>query len=227
MEVMEGELLNTAFGIYAPDGETKLTPTARSPRMLFGRRSAAAGLRNIADDYPGVHDDEPAHTPDFTSTRESINIAACDSRPLVIAYGPDVETCAAYEAQLRALAWSPEFVGRVHWDFTHETDDDFRALVPDAPEGAAGILIVQPEPFGRSAHVIGTLNADAPLTEQREALQEAIAQFEATFTKLSYEEHVAEGHDLGVRWEEAIRMGDRPMDSDRRRRGRDNRRPNR
>ena len=144
---------------------------------------------------------------------------------LVIAFGPDTATCAALEEELRALAWSPEFVGRVHWDFTSE--DAFRTLVPDAPQSESGILIVQPEPFGRSATVIGTLDADASLADQHEALQAAMDTFESSFTKLPYEAHVEEGHDRGVRWEEAIRMGDRPMDDDRRRRGRDNSRPNR
>jgi len=119
------------------------------------------------------------------------------------------------------LAWTTEFVGRVHWDFIHEDNDDFRALVTDVPEGESGIIIVQPEPFGRSATVIGTLDVDASLDEHREALQDAMDTFEASFEKLPYEEHVAEGREQGVTWEEAIRMGERPMDEDRRRRGRD------
>ncbi len=222
MVLMDGSLLNTVFVLYAPDGETRLSRPARSPRLAFAGRDIVESLHRIADGYPDRQPDAPAHTPDFSAVREAINFAACDGRPLVLAYGPDAETCAAYEAQLRALAWSPDFIGRVHWDFAHDDAAELRAFVPDLPDTEAGVVILQPEPFGRSAAVIGTLDPSAPLADQQAALHGALDTFAATFEKLPYEAHVAAGHDQGITWEEAIRMSDRPMSDQRRRRNPDN-----
>jgi hypothetical protein len=217
-ELMDGELLNTAFAVFAPDGQTRLTTKARSVRLAFGRRSTETGLLQIARRYPGRDLDDPPLTPDFSSVREAVNIAACDERPLVIAWGKDENDRKAIEAQLRALAWSSEFVGRVHWDLS--VGEGFRDYVPNGTAGTRGVIIVQPEPYGRTAQVIGAIDLDLTLKDQQWVLRNAVERFERSFEKLPYEEHVEKGKTLGVVWKEAIRMGDRPMDPNRRGRNR-------
>ena len=210
-KLMDGQLVNTTFAVFAPDGSTKLTQKARSVRTAFtaiSGRSVEAGLRTLAQRYPGQALDEPAHTPDFSSLRESVNVAACDGRPLVVAWGSDAAATETLESSLRALAWSDEFVGRVHWDFVSGADD-LRALVPDAPEADHGVVVVQPEPFGRTASVLVPIDPEASLEVQQATLREAMTTFEGSFSKLEYRAHVQQGKRLGVTWEEAIKMGDR------------------
>lgn len=222
-ELQDGALVNTSVAVFAPDGRTKLTPKSRSLRGAVGSRSVEDGLRKIARLFPGRNLDEPAHTPDFSSVREAVNVAACDGRPLVLAWAKDESDRKSVEAELRALAWSPEFVGRVHWDLS--IGEDFREYVPNGLDGERGVTIVQSEPFGRTAEVIGAIDLDLSLEDQRWVLRRAIEHFESSFEKLSYQEHVQQGNRLGVHWEEAIRMGDRDdgpgSDRSRRRRRRD------
>lgn len=206
-ELLDGRLANTAFAVIAPDGRTRLTRGARSARQVFGQRSINEGLQGIAKRYPGRKLDEPALTPDFTSLREAVNVAACDERPLVLAWGEDAADLRALEKELRDLAWSPDFVGRLHWDLS--IGDALRAFVPDAPTGERGVIVVQPEPYGRSAAVIGTIDLDLPITDQRTALKQAVARFHASFTKRPYEDHVRNGLRLDITWDEAVRMGER------------------
>ena len=221
----EGELLNTAFAVFAPDGETKLTKQSRSMRFAFDVRSVPKGLIEIARQYPGVKMKEPAHTPDFSSLREAVNASACDERPLVIAWASDSEQQTKLEQALRPLAWRNGIVGRFHWDFA--TSTEIRELIKDAPVADCGVIVVQSEPFGRNATVIGTIDVEQPLADQCISLLLALKDFDSSFAKLPYKEHVELGKNLGVEWEEAIKMGERPMDDKSRRRNRRSEEPDR
>ena len=102
----------------------------------------------------------------------------------------------AIEAQLRALAWSSEFVGRVHWDLS--VGEGFRDYVPNGTAGTRGVIIVQPEPYGRTAQVIGAIDLDLTLKDQQWVLRNAVERFERSFEKLPYEALVEKGKTLGT-----------------------------
>ena len=206
-DLLDGQLANTAFAVFAPDGKTRLTSSARSPQSAFGRRSLQSGLQQITEKYPGRGETMAARTPDFTTVREAINLSACDERPLVLAWGADEADTELIEAQLRELAWTPDFVGRLHWDLT--ADEEFRALIPNAPAGARGLIVVKPEPFGRTATVLTAIDFELEPQDQRTMIRRAMAEFDATFEKLPYEDHVQRGLRLGIVWTESIRMSDR------------------
>ena len=206
-ELLNGRLANTACTVLAPDGKSRLSGSGRSLHQLFGDRFIEAELARIAKQYPGRNMDELPLTPDFTAVRESVNMSACDGRPLVIAWASSETERAAMEKQLRPLAWSEEFIGRVHWDMT--VGDSFRSLIPNSLAGESGVIVVQPEPYGRTATVIGAIDLDLSLEDQQWVLRRAVERFEEQFEKLPYEQHVQAGLRQGIEWDEAVEMGER------------------
>lgn len=126
-----GKLENSVFAILAPDG-TQLTRGGRSPEMVFGRRGGGdvatkmvAEMKRIATQY-SAKEKEKRGLPVFEDLKRALNGASCDLQPLVVLADPDPKSRAAKEAELKALAWSPEFIGK----FAYVVVSDLEELSP-------------------------------------------------------------------------------------------------
>ena len=56
-----------------------------------------------------------AALPTLANLRLALNVAAADLRPLVVVRAEDAEKREALVAQVAALAWSPDLLGRAHY----------------------------------------------------------------------------------------------------------------
>ena len=86
--LLNGTYANTAFCIFDPQGEQRLSGTGRSPTQVIGRRLSdsndrvIAEMKRIASQYQSKSDGV-AELQDFLSFRQALNVASADQRLLV------------------------------------------------------------------------------------------------------------------------------------------------
>jgi hypothetical protein len=137
-----GTLENTVFGMLSPDAKVYLTRPGRSPQMVFRTPpEMAAAMKQMVAPYPPK--DQPTGIPAMQDFRLSLNTAACDSMPLVVAVGGG-------EALLARLAWTPELLGK--WAYSPvATEAELKAAGVAAKPG---IYALEPDTYGQKATVI-------------------------------------------------------------------------
>jgi hypothetical protein len=213
-----GELENSTFAILSPDGREKLTRAGRSPDFAFrGSREEepadqmARTMNEIAKRYGFVDGNAvkkskakaPDGVPAIADVRLGLNVASCDSMPLVIVAGTSAKEAEAVESALTPVAWSDAFRGRFAYVVTHEKE----ALekVPGA-KASSRIVVVRPDAYGEKADVLAELPAGADEKAIRAAFEKALAEF-APPSK-DPRSHIREGRRTGVHWETEIPVTD-------------------
>jgi hypothetical protein len=206
-----GELENTVFGIVAPDGVKKLIRSSRGVDHVFsGPTAMAEAMAKIAAKYPNTT--KPASLPLVASVKLAVNVAAADNQPLVLIVGKDAAARKPLTAKLEPLAWNDELIGR--FVFAAGASADLASIEGTKPD--AGLLIVAPERFGRSAKVLASLPAEATSVEITQSLRTVVATFQRS--DKTFQNHVRAGHQQGIFWETAVPVTD-PMELDARARG--------
>src|SRR3954447_19107352 len=83
-----GALENTVFTLLAPDGKRQLVRGSRSARQTFGdAERMASAMNRIAAGYGAkMPAGAPNELPRVPDVRLAVNVAACDSRPLVVVF---------------------------------------------------------------------------------------------------------------------------------------------
>ncbi|HZZ82165.1 MAG TPA: thioredoxin family protein [Gemmataceae bacterium] len=211
-----GELENSVFGILAPDGQQKLIRPGRGPKQAFaGPAEMAEAMKKIAAKYPGKTTEGPMALPLVATIKLGVNVAAADNQLLVIVVGKDAVARKPLEEKLAALIWNDEFVGR--FVFASGTAADLATV--EVKKQEAGLLIVAPEQFGRTANVVSSLSVDASTVRIATVLRNAVAHFKPT--EKTFMNHVRFGQSQGVFWEPRIPVTD-PMEINARERGKKN-----
>jgi hypothetical protein len=207
-----GELENTVFCVLAPDGRTKLVRAAREIGALFASpQDFAAALDRAAREYRAKPDAGPAPLPEVTTVKLALNVAAADNLPLVIVGSAAAKTV---KEALAGPAWSPEFIGH----FVYATAANAADLSPVSGAAAGdGVLVVQPEKFGRSGTVLARFPAGADAATLADTLRSGLQRFKGE--EKSFSNHVREGHRKKVFWETPVPVTD-PMEQRARERGR-------
>lgn len=188
-----GTLENTVFALMTPDGTQYLTRTGRSPNFVWrDAASMAKGLKELAARYPAKG--APLALPTLHDFRLALNVASCDSMPLLTAVGPK-ETA---EVTLARLAWHPELLGK--WAY---------APVPTENELAAaglslkpGILALEPDTYGQKATVLSQWPLDTPLPALLAGLKEAQKRHKGEGK--DPRQHIRQGERLGVLWKSLL-----------------------
>jgi len=208
-----GELENSVFGMLAPDGQQKLIRSGRSPKQAFaGPSEMAEAMKKIAAKYPSKATEGPLALPLVATVKLGVNVAAADNQLLVIVVGKDAAARKPLVDKLAAMIWDDEFVGR--FVFASATANDLATVERDA-----GLLIVEPEQFGRTAKVVSNLSADASPVRIAADLRNAVAQFKRM--EKTFMNHIRFGQSQGVFWEPRIPVTD-PMEINARVRGKNN-----
>lgn len=203
---LRGSFANTAFCILAPDGETRLSGSGRSPSQVFRTTEGfVEALEKISKDYPAKGDLDQAPLPEYPRFELALNVASADQRLLVLIAGQG-DALSKAEKQLRPLAWDETVQGRFLIDVdSGATWQEPLGLVSDAAEG---IYVVQPGTFGLKGEVVAKLALDAPHQTILEALAKANKAHATDSEKKDYAAHVREGRRQGKSIDMAMPFGE-------------------
>ncbi|MDE0736813.1 MAG: hypothetical protein OSB47_13395 [Pirellulaceae bacterium] len=197
-----GVLANTVFCILAPDGKTKLVRPGRSPQFAFSSTSRMASEMNrLVQQYPLAAKNalRDAQLPTVKKLDVSLNVAACDNRPLVVTVASGQPELDAINQKLLRKAWSEQFAGQFVYGSTLKKTD----LKPLAgAKESSVIMVVEPGAFGVSGKVVAQLDASATEASIQAMLVKAIKDFKPHVK--SHRAHIQLGSQLGLEWETAI-----------------------
>jgi len=215
---LNGRFENTAFCLLAPDGETRLSGTGRSPaqglRQGRGNRGRGAGhegvveaMEKVSGNYRPKGAYEGAVLQDFHSFRQGLNVASGDQRLLLYVVAPEDDR-EKLRTSLRPLMSDGEIVGKFHADFAeNEPDAKWREVVK-GERGKTGFFVIKADTFGQTGNVMEELPLESDLEELKSALLRANTSFARTEKRKIYREHVAEGRRERVYFENGVPYGE-------------------
>ncbi len=210
-----GEVENTVVCVFAPDGKTQLTRAGRSTDHLFSDPAQMARrMQKIAEGYPRkLKGEVNVEAPWIATVKLALNVAACDSQPLVVALVKDDAEGATLEATLADFAWNREFEGKFVFARTRSSKD--LSLIRGVTDDAR-LFVVQPDSFGIHGNVLGQTKSSAR-EHIAETLRASLRQGKPrTF---DFSSHVRSGKQQGIFWNTATPVTD-PMEAKARERGR-------
>ena len=201
------ELENTVFTVLAPDGETPLVRASRSPGMSYGSpERLVEALEGFTERYSKTRKrtrQVPA-LPVYEDLRLSLDVASCDSRPLVVVWSSDEKARAKAAGRLSKLAWSDEFIGRYH--YAYAVDAEELTAIEGLPKKEEGLLVIAPGPYGLDGEVLGSAALDAKDKAWAALLEEGLEAY--TPVTKDPRSHVRQGHRAGLDWETDIPVTD-------------------
>ena len=182
--LLNGRFENTAFCIFAPDGETRLSGTGRNPMVGLGvhRRPAVSTREQLAEDNKAVvkamnaiatkHTNQAkpkdALLPDFHSFKQALNVSSGDQRILTYVVSSANEQ-KALKTKLKTVFNDPEILGKFHLDFSSESDTKWQEVLTGDKRGD-GLILIQADEFGQKGQVLAAL----PLDSQPETIKSCL-----------------------------------------------------
>jgi hypothetical protein len=202
-----GQLENTVFAIFAPDGKTQLTRGGRSPGMAFGTEDVSrmvAEMKRIAaqNTKQTTGADEAPTMPYMEDVRRALDTAACDMLPMAVVVTRNAAERTRLEQTLRPIAFSDAFRGRFIWAFTEKRADLSKI---DGVAADAALVLVEPDSFGLKGDVLAE-TADTGPKAIEAALRKALEKQDPGEKDAG--QHIRAGHRAGVHWETEIPVTD-------------------
>ena len=197
----QGTLENTVFALLDADAELLSFRAGRSPGMLYdGPDELAAALEEHGEP---VRERETRSLPKVANLRLALNVAACDSLPLVVACAATEEERAALAKRLAPAAWDASLVGEAHYVVCGPDElDAYEALAKARGDATTGLLVVQPDAYGRTATVLRELRPEREGKRLTKALAAGVAAHAAEARR--HRDHVREGKRKGYEWDGEI-----------------------
>lgn len=200
----DGTLRNTSFGILSSDGERKLSPSGRSPSMVYGTAERfVEALETLAGE--ARTQTKPAITalPELPDLRIALDVAAADLRPLVVLYTKDEGERQRLRERLGRAAWDDALIGRLRYVVleSEEQRTDFEEL-----ELEPGVTVIEAEPYGRGGVSLAHIDVDASQRRLTRFLATALARFDAPDKDVR--SHLRQGAREGIRWSSEIPVSD-------------------
>lgn len=196
-----GEMENTTFAILSPDGKKQLARAGRGPMHAFrGASDMARGLKKIAAQYPARKKPLTDNTLPLLQTIDlGLNVASCDSLPVIITFAESDEDLEALNQSLVPLAWDKTLAGQ----YAFATTTNAKELKPiSGLEADSAIAIVSPDEFGLSGKVLAQFK---PGTSRAHIRKEMIS-IASKYPRKSKDRrtHTTMGISMGIDWETAI-----------------------
>ena len=203
-----GRLENTVFTILDAEGEKQLTRSGRSPKWVSEDADEFAALLNeLAEEHvrPTKAKARQRSLPTIKGLKLAMNVAACDSMPLVLAVGRDEKATKKLSDRLAPLAWSDELIGRFRWVSLAGTEElsEVKGL-PAEP----GLYVVQTDAYGITCELLSQAKPTAKEKALSEALRAGLQAFDPPRTRRRGM-HVREGERKGYSWEHATGHSER------------------
>lgn len=196
-----GTLENTVYTMLSPDARKYLTRSGRSPDFAFsGAADMANQMRAFSKQYSATG--HPAALPAMKDLRLSLDVAACDNMPLVVAISDDAEQRKALNAKLAEAAWSKPILGQ--YAFAPASTSGHAAAIKLAVK--PGIYALEPNAFGTTAKVLIRLEPGATADAITEALTGALAKFNPPVKEAR--SHIDSGVQSGIYWKTATPVTD-------------------
>ncbi len=201
-----GQLENSVFAILSPDGKIPLVKAGRGPQFAFrNSRGMVDGMKKIAADFK---DAKPALSdntlPLMASVDLGLNVAACDSLPLIVTIGSDDAQAKQLNKSMVKLAWDKHLAGQYVFATTSNATKHLKPITGLTKDAA--IAIISPGEFGVSGKVLAQFKADATREDIRKAMMSVAARNRHT-TK-DRKSHNAAGIALGLDWKTEIPVTD-------------------
>ena len=229
--LLNGAFANTAFCLFDPEGEERLSRAGRGPSMGLGGRggrgeqaSGDAGviqrMNQIAAEYSPKGQKEDVTLQDFNSFRQALNVASADQRLLVF-LNAESSNRQRVEAELKQVFADSEVVGKFHLKLKDGTMDENWAKVVQGATDKPGILIIRSGTFGLEGEVVEQLPISSDAKKIKSAMLNANKTFAAREDRKTYRDHVTSGRRQGIYFENEIpygedRDGDGKIDNQRR-----------
>lgn len=219
-EILGGTYANTAFCIFDPSGEQRLSRAGRSPsQVLVSRRRAAEldesstnaavirQLNQIASRFKPTGDAKDAQLQDFDSFRQALNVASADQRLLVFV-NADQEAATVVKPTLQTVLADPEVVGRFHVNFVNAKTDKEWAKSIKGSTSKPGLVVIRSGQFGIDGEVVQHLPLDTKADALKESLLAANKKFASVEQRKRYSTHVQQGRRKRVYFENEIPYGE-------------------
>jgi len=149
--LLNGTYANTAFCMFDPQGDQRLSRSGRSPSQVIGRRSSDSNdavikeMKRIASLYQ-PKSDGVAELQDFLSFRQALNVASADQRLLVFV-NADKTAVEKLSPTLKKLFADKDIVGRFHLDLAGKEDAQWSKVIAGAQSDPA-INVIRAGKFG-------------------------------------------------------------------------------
>lgn len=197
----QGTLENTVFALLDSDAKLISFRAGRSPGMLYDGPARMA--EELTKKGKAVEENERRALPRLGNLRLALNVAACDSLPLVVAFAETEKERAALQKRLAPAAWDARLVGETHYVVCEPKElDAFEALAKSRGEAKSGLLVVQPDEYGRTATVLSELRIKLEGEPLTEALVTAVEVHDVEARE--HRKHVREGKRQGYEWQGQI-----------------------
>ena len=229
--LLNGRYANTAFCIFDPEGEQRLTRSGRSPLAALGAKgrdetaadeSVVRQMHQIAARFTPAEGQSDAVLQDFHSFRQALNVASADQRLLVFVDANETER-GRVKSKLQEVFRDPGITGTFHLNFADKkVDENWNDAIKGATS-SPGIFIIRSGTFGQDGSVMDRLTLSASVDDIKSAMVDANEKFSSKETRKKYALHVQSGKRNGIYFENEIsREGtsDGPNSSRRRKRGR-------
>ena len=168
------------------------------------------GLAKLMHDLAAKHplkdgwDESPPVMPVFPDITQALNIAACDTRGVIVSVLPTDAADDGMEQRLRRLLFEEGIAGRTH--MAAVTPEEWaQARAAEQVKGgelAAGVFFVAPDPHGLFGTVWGEVGHDASLEDMRGELTKVLERFRAEWRKEDRATHMLRALEQGLTWSE-------------------------
>lgn len=212
-ELLNGRYANTAFCIFDPQGERKLTRSGRGPASAFGGggqrgkeiddAAIVKQMHQIAARFSPKGSSTDAILQDFHSFRQALNVASADQRLLVFVDVASDEK-SEVEANLKEVFAEPKITGKFHLNFMDQASDKAWAKKIQGRTSPQGIFIIRSGQFGLDGVVMQRLSPDASVDDIKESMIAANETFSSVESRKSYSQHVAAGRRQRIHFENEI-----------------------
>jgi len=201
-----GVLENTVFCVLAPDGKQKLSRAGRSPAQQFADADAFTSYLDKTFEPYAKKAKDLASLPVHDDLALALNVGACDLMPVAVLVAEDDRAMAKLEERVATLAWTADHVARQH--FVRVVGDEAIAAAKEdhGLELEAGISLVEPDAFGKSAKLLGHLGEK--LSARDLGRQLAKARGDHAPGKKSRREHIRNARREGVGWDSELPVTD-------------------
>lgn len=201
----QGVLENTVFALLDSKGKMISFRAGRSPSMVYDSPQEFAAA--LLEHGKAPKKRETRALPVVANLRLGLNVAACDSIPLIVAYGSDEKAREKLRDRLAAAAWHDELVGEAHYVVSSKEElEANEALSEWTGSSKSGILVLDPDDYGREAELLSKVSASANSREFVKQLTKALNLHQPVVR--DHREHIRNAKRKGIRWEGEIETTD-------------------